>query len=269
MPWHDAPACGAREPPLLVEDTRATGSAVGVVFSLQKFFGRPSQYAAQNSCHRRLAPRADRVLHVDLDEFVVPAAPFDDLPAALAHADALAAAAMTAAALVPRAPRAPAAAARGRRGRARRARRGRALGAARAARARRAARGALAAARLLRAVPAGRARARARAAVVRSAAPRCARASPGGVSRGKLVARGGDAVRYIWDHYVRIAGGKGVSKSAEADAARAVRLAHWRFDIRFDQSSADARVHGGARARRAARSTRAATRGSGARSSPT
>ena len=39
----------------------------------QSFFGRPSQYAAQNACHRRLvAAGLSRVLHVDVDEFVIP-----------------------------------------------------------------------------------------------------------------------------------------------------------------------------------------------------
>ena len=39
----------------------------------QSLFGRPAQYAAQNTCHRRLvAAGADWVTHNDVDEFLVP-----------------------------------------------------------------------------------------------------------------------------------------------------------------------------------------------------
>mmetsp|Transcript_12726 Transcript_12726/g.42480 ORF Transcript_12726/g.42480 Transcript_12726/m.42480 type:complete len:282 (+) Transcript_12726:88-933(+) len=38
----------------------------------QSFFGRPSQYAAMNSCHRRMGLAGfDWVVHVDVDEYVV------------------------------------------------------------------------------------------------------------------------------------------------------------------------------------------------------
>lgn len=39
----------------------------------QSYFGRPSQYAAQNACHlRMIAAGARAVLHVDVDEFIIP-----------------------------------------------------------------------------------------------------------------------------------------------------------------------------------------------------
>eukprot|EP00633_Aureoumbra_lagunensis_P013404 CAMPEP_0197364882 /NCGR_PEP_ID=MMETSP0893-20130614/65495_1 /TAXON_ID=44058 ORGANISM="Aureoumbra lagunensis, Strain CCMP1510" /NCGR_SAMPLE_ID=MMETSP0893 /ASSEMBLY_ACC=CAM_ASM_000539 /LENGTH=294 /DNA_ID=CAMNT_0042887195 /DNA_START=1068 /DNA_END=1953 /DNA_ORIENTATION=- len=42
----------------------------------QSFYGRPAQYAAQNACHRRLvAAGISRVLHIDVDEFVIPTHP--------------------------------------------------------------------------------------------------------------------------------------------------------------------------------------------------
>ncbi|KAJ8601236.1 hypothetical protein CTAYLR_003240, partial [Chrysophaeum taylorii] len=70
--------------PTLVDDERVPGcatrdlerrvhAATNGTKTTQSFFGRPSQYAAQNACHRRLvAAGASAVLHVDVDEFVVP-----------------------------------------------------------------------------------------------------------------------------------------------------------------------------------------------------
>lgn len=53
--------------------TRATNGTK----TTQSFFGRPSQYAAQNACHLRMvAAGARAVLHVDVDEFVLPREPY-------------------------------------------------------------------------------------------------------------------------------------------------------------------------------------------------
>ncbi len=63
VPWPD-------EQPL----DKIVAAATGGALTAQSFFGRPSQYAAQNSCHRRLeAAGATWVLHVDTDEYAVPA----------------------------------------------------------------------------------------------------------------------------------------------------------------------------------------------------
>ncbi len=46
----------------------------------QTFFGRPSQFAAINSCHRRmLAQSVEWVLHVDADEYALPSVPSESL----------------------------------------------------------------------------------------------------------------------------------------------------------------------------------------------
>ena len=46
----------------------------------QTFFGRPSQFAAINSCHRRmLAQSVEWVLHTDADEYALPALPSESL----------------------------------------------------------------------------------------------------------------------------------------------------------------------------------------------
>ena len=49
-----------------------SGPTQRAAFSAQSFFGRPSQYAAQNSCHRRLQGRAQWIAHLDVDEFAIP-----------------------------------------------------------------------------------------------------------------------------------------------------------------------------------------------------
>lgn len=62
--------CATSELEARVANATAT---FGIPKTTQSFFGRPSQYAAQNACHRRLvAAGVRRVLHVDVDEFVVP-----------------------------------------------------------------------------------------------------------------------------------------------------------------------------------------------------
>ena len=46
----------------------------------QTFFGRPSQFAAINSCHRRMgASSVEWVLHADADEYAIPALPSESL----------------------------------------------------------------------------------------------------------------------------------------------------------------------------------------------
>ena len=50
----------------IIKESNATSTT-------QSLFGRPAQYAAQNTCHRRLvAAGADWVTHMDVDEFLVP-----------------------------------------------------------------------------------------------------------------------------------------------------------------------------------------------------
>jgi hypothetical protein len=71
VPWpawaDDADQCS----PALVEE-RITHQSNGS-HTTQSLFGRPSQYAAQNACHRRLVSAgADWVTHNDVDEFLVP-----------------------------------------------------------------------------------------------------------------------------------------------------------------------------------------------------
>lgn len=62
--------CATAELEARVKNATAT---FGIPKTTQSFFGRPSQYAAQNACHRRLVAAGVRhVLHVDVDEFVVP-----------------------------------------------------------------------------------------------------------------------------------------------------------------------------------------------------
>ena len=59
---------------------RAVAAATEGHLTAQSFFGRPSQYAAMNSCHRRMrAAGAAWVLHADVDEYAVPARGDEDL----------------------------------------------------------------------------------------------------------------------------------------------------------------------------------------------
>ena len=74
VPW-PKPACGARHdgPWASLQGTQR------LAFSAQSFFGRPTQYAAQNACHRRLRFTAKWVTHLDVDEFAFPGGNFDTL----------------------------------------------------------------------------------------------------------------------------------------------------------------------------------------------
>ncbi|KAJ8599605.1 hypothetical protein CTAYLR_004671 [Chrysophaeum taylorii] len=76
-PWR---ACGARGDGPWVSVRGGQRSAL----SIQSFWGRPSQYAAQNACHRRLKS-VKWIAHLDVDEFAVPAS---SLPAAVAPYEA-------------------------------------------------------------------------------------------------------------------------------------------------------------------------------------
>lgn len=66
-PWR---ACGAKGDGPWVEFEKGRQRRA---LSLQTFWGRPAQYAAQNACHRRLRHRADWIAHLDVDEFAIPA----------------------------------------------------------------------------------------------------------------------------------------------------------------------------------------------------
>lgn len=73
VPWptliHDeiVPGCATAD-----LEERVTAATDGTK-TTQSYFGRPSQYAAQNACHlRMIAAGARTVLHVDVDEFVIP-----------------------------------------------------------------------------------------------------------------------------------------------------------------------------------------------------
>ncbi len=80
--WH-APWAGELEPydgerpnATCAAVARAVARASRGAFSMQMLYGRPSQFAAQNSCHRRLgAAGVAWVLHTDVDELVLPAQP--------------------------------------------------------------------------------------------------------------------------------------------------------------------------------------------------
>mmetsp|Transcript_7273 Transcript_7273/g.10857 ORF Transcript_7273/g.10857 Transcript_7273/m.10857 type:complete len:584 (-) Transcript_7273:372-2123(-) len=67
IPW-PLPACGTRGDGPWVKLKGSQRTAL----SVQDFFGRPAQYAAQNSCHRRLFGIVDYVLHIDIDEYAIP-----------------------------------------------------------------------------------------------------------------------------------------------------------------------------------------------------
>lgn len=75
LPWPHR-ACGARGDGPWVRVDGGQRSAL----SMQSFWGRPVQYAAQNACHRRLQRTAKWVAHLDVDEFAVPASDSGLLP---------------------------------------------------------------------------------------------------------------------------------------------------------------------------------------------
>ena len=78
LPWPSR-ACGARgDGPWVTLDAGEHDA-----LSLQSFWGRPSQYAAQNAGHRRLRGVVDFVAHVDVDEYLVPAGDHADLSSAV------------------------------------------------------------------------------------------------------------------------------------------------------------------------------------------
>jgi hypothetical protein len=60
-------------------DARVQAATEGNL-TAQTFFGRPSQFAAINSCHRRMgASSVEWVLHADADEYALPALPSESL----------------------------------------------------------------------------------------------------------------------------------------------------------------------------------------------
>ena len=60
-------------------DARVQAATEGNL-TAQTFFGRPSQFAAINSCHRRmLAQSVEWVLHADADEYALPSVPSESL----------------------------------------------------------------------------------------------------------------------------------------------------------------------------------------------